>query len=217
MKNIGSIVANGFPDDPRRSQQPKEAAMNATADLVNDLFIELQAAFPAWRYSMPDAESLDAAKVNWTQTFFENDINQHSQLSWGMKKARKSPSPHFPSSGEFIDWCTPDPEDYGLPGERAAFNEACKNSHDPGGSKWSHPAVFVAGRETVFWDLASKPESETFVLFKHNYSVVIRRVMAGQDFSEALAKALPPPPPPKRKPASDATEKSFLKDIMSNF
>ena len=215
MKNIGSIVADGFPDDSRRNQQPKEAAMNATADLVNDLFVELQAAFPAWRYTMPDKEALDAAKASWTQTFFENDINQHSQLSWGMKKARKSASPHFPSSGEFVGWCTPDPEDYGLPGERSAYNEACNNSHDPEGSKWSHPAVFVAGKETSFFDLARKEERETYSIFQHNYSIVIRRVMAGQDFSGAIPKALPPPP--KRKPASDATAKSFLKDIMSNF
>lgn len=207
MNRIGTISA-----DMPEARSPGDSRSMA-AGLVNEMFTSLKAAFPAWRYSIPDDASLEALKITWTQAFLENDISRSEQIEHGLRMARKSSSSFFPSVGEFIEWCSPSPADYGLPGERAAYVQACKNSHDPENCKWSHPAVFVAGRETGFFDLSSKTEKEIFAMFRHNYAVVCKRVIAGQSFDSVIPKALPKPP--VRTPSDSETAGSHLADIMS--
>ncbi|CCJ84770.1 DNA replication protein [Cronobacter dublinensis 582] len=46
-----------------------------------------------------------AAKQQWIIAFAENGITRREQLAAGMKRARASLSPFWPSPGQFIDWC----------------------------------------------------------------------------------------------------------------
>lgn len=173
-----------------QTEQPQIAGDQQAANIVNGLFKSLFAAKTGWRasFNTKDPAEMEQAinllKKTWIKAFAENGINTPEQLSCGMKQVRKDPSQFLPSVGQFIEWCKPSPEDYGLPGEHAAWFEVCANSHRILDYKWSHPAVYQAGRQTDWTQIRSmsnKPEVKK--AFMKAYEEVCKRVMAGEDIS----------------------------------
>ena len=57
----------------------------------------------------------------------------------------------------------------GLPDVEQAFTEACLAQSPKKEQKWSHPAVYWAGVESQWFDLASQPKNKMFPLFKRHY------------------------------------------------
>lgn len=74
--------------------------------LVDALFRQLKQVFPAASQTNLRSEADEsAAKKQWIAAFAENGIRSREQLSAGMKHARASESPFWPSPGQFIAWC----------------------------------------------------------------------------------------------------------------
>lgn len=74
--------------------------------LVDSLFRQLKQIFPASTQTnlRTDAEE-KTAKRQWIAAFAENGIRTREQLSAGVRHARASESPFWPSPGQFIKWC----------------------------------------------------------------------------------------------------------------
>ncbi|WP_335912923.1 replication protein P [Shewanella indica] len=184
---------------PHIEHQPDPDQFKAAAGIINKLFAELQTCFPAWRQTFTSKADMDAAKRTWARGLLEAKITSYKQLQWGLRKALRSESPFWPSVGQFIKWCQPDPEDFGLPTSEAAFKEASRNSHPASvDCKWTHPAVYVAAREAGKFELANLPRDKSWLLFQRAYSITVRRVLEGEDLSGEIPKALPQ----KREPRS---------------
>lgn len=158
-------------------------------DLVNELFQSLMAIKPAWRQMIPTDEALNVQKAMFVRGFKENGIKTAEQVALGVRKARKDPSDFFPSVGKFISWCTPKPEDFGLLPVEEAYREACMKSHNPSRAKWSHPAIYHAGRQTGWFELGSEPSTKTRPLFKIAYADICKRLMDGEQFEAPKADA----------------------------
>ncbi|MBO2610990.1 replication protein P [Shewanella algae] len=183
---------------PHIEHQPDPDQFKAAAGIINKLFSELQTCFPAWRQTFTSKADMDAVKRTWARGLIEAKITSYKQLQWGLLKARRSESPFWPSLGQFIAWCHPDPADYGLPTPVMAFREASRKSHPAADrSNWSHPAVYVAAREVGSFELTNLPSSQSQPLFERAYKIAIRRVMAGEDLNVEIPKALPPRPAPR--------------------
>lgn len=74
--------------------------------LVDALFRQLKQVFPAASSTnLRSAQDEAAAKQQWIAAFAENGITNKQQLAAGMKRARSSLSPFWPSPGQFIGWC----------------------------------------------------------------------------------------------------------------
>ena len=116
-------VAAGCP-----SRSAERGVHKAVEQLVDVLFSNLRQLFPAsvsTALKNPCDEA--AAKRQWIAAFVENGITSKQQLSAGMKCARASGSPFWPSPGEFIQWCKRD--DYsavGLPDEDELYDMVMK-------------------------------------------------------------------------------------------
>lgn len=192
MKSVNQLISQKEFNANQAPEQPKTPDPNdqQTAAIVNKIFQLLQVAFPAWKTSFPDAESVSTAKKVWIKAFAENGIGTLEQVGHGMRKARASESPFWPSVGQFIAWCTPDDEDLGLPHARKAYHEAC---HFYRTKQVSHPAVYAALQETGAWELAHLTERESWPLFESVYAVVVRRVLNGEDLAVEVPKPLPSP------------------------
>ncbi|WP_447079292.1 replication protein P [Shewanella algae] len=183
---------------PHIEHQPDPDQFKAAAGIINKLFAELQTCFPAWRQTFTSKADMDAAKRTWARGLLEAKITSYKQLQWGLRKALRSESPFWPSVGQFIKWCQPDPEDFGLPTSEAAFKEASRNSHPASvDCKWTHPAVYVAAREAGKYELANLPRDKSWPLFQRAYSITVRRVLEGEDLSGKIPKALPQKPEPR--------------------
>lgn len=148
---------------------------DATGEVVERLFRQLQAIFPAHKQAWPDDKAKAAAMRNWTMGFMAAGIRTLEQIRYGIEQCRKSGSPFAPSIGQFIGWCTPGPEAFGMPASAEAWMEALM-------ATYSHEGVKIAAIATGLFDLRSAKQEDKGLRqrFEHNYAVVIRRAQEGQ-------------------------------------
>ncbi|WP_264768732.1 replication protein P, partial [Klebsiella pneumoniae] len=70
------------------------------------LFKQLKQLFPAAEQTnLKTAQQETDAKRQWIAAFAEGGIRTREQVSAGMRHARASESPFWPSPGQFIKWC----------------------------------------------------------------------------------------------------------------
>jgi hypothetical protein len=165
---------------------------NCTASVVNVLFKELQAIFPAWRQAWPDDDTLKAAKRSWVKAFMAEGIIRIGQIRHGIEHCRTLSRPFAPSVGEFISMCRPTPDMLGLPSFDSAYLEAVINAH-PGranAAAWSHPAVYHAAAQCGFHALAALPVEASRKLFDRNYEITVRMILDGRPL-RSIPLALP--------------------------
>lgn len=196
MKNMSTMLKASNPTHVINSMQsmhsgtvPRQIS-HAASVLVNQLFEELQAVFPAWRHTFPNDESLDHAKKSWVKGFVDAGIKSINQIKLGTKNARASKLPHWPSVGMFVDWCKPTPEEYGLPCKEDAYREAIANLGTYTTAIWSHVAVQESVRNTTCYTLKTSSERVSRAEFYRNYSVLVNRVMCGESLKFDVPKAI---------------------------
>ncbi|ABC27501.1 conserved hypothetical protein [Hahella chejuensis KCTC 2396] len=202
----------------RKAYGQSEAAISKqAAEVVNRLFTELSGIFPAWKYAFPDHEVIQQAKKAWTKGFIENGILTMQQVQVGLVRARRLNTPHIPSVGQFIAWCKPTAEDLGLMPVQAAYRLACE-----GGQKLEHSdslahlAVRIAARETGWYELRTRLESEMLPLFTRNYDIVCRRVMNGEDIQADIPKALPEEPVKASRPVPKEEARRRMAELLKS-
>jgi hypothetical protein len=162
--------------------QPIQSGSNADAGMfVNDLFKSLQVAYPAWKQAFGTEQDLKLTKKSWIRAFAESGITRKEQVALGMKRARQDESDFFPSSGKFITWCKPLPEDFGLLSSAMAWRELCDNCHRYTAHKWSSAAVYEAGKRVQFFNVKRGAVREKE--FSGIYLSICEEVMLGKVFS----------------------------------
>ncbi|WP_223466216.1 replication protein P [Pseudomonas sp. GL-RE-26] len=152
-----------------------------TTDVVNALFKELQAIFPAWKQAWPDDDALRAAKRSWIKAFIVAEINTLEQIRYGLQNCRQSGTDFAPSVGKFIKWCLPTPAMMGIPSHDKAFREALLNLHPARRTsrEWSHPAVRHAALQCEMHNLADLVSEKASKVFDRAYDITIRMLVDG--------------------------------------
>jgi hypothetical protein len=112
-----------------------------------------------------------------------------SQIKHGLFKAQDFRG--FFNLPAFRELCRVKPEDLGLPDVKKAYVEACMAPTPKVKHKWSHPAVYHAGKQTGWFELSSLPEEQMFARFKSFYASYCDRVMAGEKLDAPMMEALP--------------------------
>lgn len=186
--------------------EPLPAAVQAelnreTAVVINGLFRQLRAIFPAWKQAWPDMPAYKAAKKEWLQAFLEAGLRSLDQLQFGLMGARQSGRDFIPAPGVFIAWCTPTAEMLGLPPLEAAHREACRNAHPclAGKGRWSHDAVWHTAKECGFENLNKLQAPLSLKLFERNYAITVRRLVEGLPLQK-MPLALPAEVEARRTP-----------------
>ncbi|VVO79266.1 hypothetical protein PS870_01703 [Pseudomonas fluorescens] len=157
-----------------------------TADVVNALFKELQAIFPAWKQAWPTDAALSAAKRSWIKAFIVAEINTIEQIRYGIERCRALGTDFAPSVGKFITLCLPTPEMLGIPSHDKAFREALLNLHSARRTsrEWSHPAVRHAALQCEVHNLADLISEKASKVFDRAYDITIRRMVEGLPLEE---------------------------------
>lgn len=215
MRQANQIAATIRPGAvPMSDSTPPVAKIDqATARVVNALFRELQAIFPAWKQAWPDDTSLDAAKKSWIKGFMQADIRNFDQIRYGLQRCRAEGSDFAPSVGKFIEWCQPTPQMLGLPDLQTAYLEACRNAHPTADREWSHAAVMHAAKQTGFYALSTLKEDESRKLFTRNYEIACRMVAKGEPLQE-IPKALPEKVVMPAKPETVKSELAKMRAML---
>jgi Replication protein P len=108
----------------------------------------------------------------------------------GTRRAIKD-SEYLPSIHALRNYCTPRPEELGLPDAHRAYLEACRAPSPKAQHAWSHCAVYLAGKATDWFFLASNSENKAFPVFKQNYEILCERVMNGEQLDMPIVKMIP--------------------------
>ena len=156
---------------------------DGTAKVIEAIFIQMKAIFPAWKQAWPDTATLNIAKRSWTKALMAAGICTIEQVRFGIEQCRSSGSDFAPSVGKFIQWCQPTPEMLGLPTAEQAYAEACRNAHPSmAGAVWSHDAVRHAATQTGVFNLQTMPIEASRKVFVRNYAISVKQVVDGQPF-----------------------------------
>ncbi|MCO7566423.1 replication protein P [Pseudomonas sp. S 311-6] len=185
LRSVTQIMATAR-NLPAEVQAPAKQLDPGTTEVVNALFKELQAIFPAWKQAWPDDEALKAAKRSWIKSFVAAGINTLEQIRFGIQKCRVLGTDFAPSSGKFIKLCQPTPEEMGIPPLARALAEALENFHPSRASSrtWSHPAVRHAALQCEAHNLGDLKPEQAEKLFSRAYDITIRMLVAGQPLGD---------------------------------
>lgn len=184
-KSVSQLLASA-PNLPPVVPATAKQLDPGTTEVVNALFKELQAIFPAWKQAWPDDEALKAAKRSWIKSFVSAGINTLEQIRFGIQKCRVLGTDFAPSSGKFIKLCQPTPEEMGIPPLARALAEALENFHPSRASSrtWSHPAVRHAALQCEAHNLGDLKPEQAEKLFSRAYDITIRMLVAGQPLGD---------------------------------
>ncbi|ELY2745161.1 replication protein P [Cronobacter sakazakii] len=183
-----------------------KGVVNTEAErLVDALFRQLKQVFPASATTNLRTEADEAAaKQQWIIAFAENGITRREQLAAGMKRARASISPFWPSPGQFIDWCREGEfEQAGLPAVAellAMVHTYCARRGlyaSPTDYPWRHPAHYwlVTGLYSCM-RLNGWTEQELTVQAKVELGKMAKRIANGETIPDPVPMIEQPRPQP---------------------
>ncbi|ELY2035109.1 replication protein P [Enterobacter cloacae complex sp. zbq_9] len=110
MKNIAESIRNFDREQARRvahnlpEQYTDRDQTQQVAQIINGLFVQLAAAFPASLVNRSQ-EDMNEIRRQWVLAFKENGITTLEQVEAGMRMVRRQDRPFLPSPGQFIKWC----------------------------------------------------------------------------------------------------------------
>ncbi|CAM4009261.1 MULTISPECIES: replication protein P [Lelliottia] len=110
MKNLAEGIRNFDREQARRvahnlpEQYSEREQTQQVAQIINGLFVQLAAAFPASLVNRSQ-EDLNEIRRQWVMAFQENGITTLEQVAAGMRVARRQEKPFLPSPGQFVAWC----------------------------------------------------------------------------------------------------------------
>lgn len=210
MQKISSAIDLEKISTSLEAPKQENMAREQTAEVVNKLFREMSAIFPAFRTAWPTEDDLKRAKVNWVKAFQSEGINTIEQLRFGLQKCRKIDRPFAPSCGEFISWCKPEAKDLGLPPEFEAYNLAVRMS-----SQFSdfvpecentHTVLRHVLQQIGIFEFRSMIAEKAKKTFGHYYAISCQQFVNGE--LAIIPKALPQ--------KIDSTQESCSKDVAES-
>lgn len=220
MKHIANLIDLTKLAESSESDR-MDIISDETAHVVNILFRELKAIFPAFRQAWPTDDDFGRAKSNWVKAFQSVNLCRIEQLKHGLEKCRLSGRPFTPSVGEFIEWCKRTPEDCGLPFVNDAFLIACRinvlysdyaHHHIPTQTVIKHVLAQIGAQK-----FRAMAEKDALKLFGHYYTVACRQYAdeAIQDILPAIPEKSEPHPVDKNK-SDEANKKAmeFIKNLL---
>ncbi|EBI1545174.1 phage replication protein [Salmonella enterica] len=110
MKNIAAQMVNFDREQMRRiannmpEQHDDKPQVEQVAKVINNVFSQLMATFPATTANRSQAE-MNEIRRQWVLAFRENGITTMEQVAAGMRVARRQERPFLPSPGQFVAWC----------------------------------------------------------------------------------------------------------------
>jgi len=157
-------------------------------DAINQLFAEFELAYHnQYRKAYAQEGSEALAKKYWLNCLRE--FSPEVIVRAGRQVVRSQE--YLPTIAALVSACENAWQLFGLPPTQAAYVEACCASEPKAAQHWSHPAVYLAGKASSWFALATEPQSVIFPVFEYNYLQLCRRVVQGEELHADIQAALP--------------------------
>ncbi|MBD2816515.1 DNA replication protein [Xenorhabdus sp. Flor] len=174
-------------------KSPDKVVNDEAEKMVDVLFKNLKQVFPAAvSTTLKDLSDEVDAKRQWIAAFAENGIRTKEQLSAGMRQARASESPYWPSPGKFVQWCKQGSiQNAGLPDESELYDMIMNYSTNrilyssPENYPWpSHACYWMVTKLYSQMRGLNLSESELRKRCKQELVSMLRRIESGEQIPE---------------------------------
>jgi hypothetical protein len=181
------------PTRPGQSEASRRLATEAHVDALNQIFALFRLNYHNQYYAaFADAEQLRQIKKLWLESLSDYPVEH---LLKGAKHAIEH-SEYLPTLNRMLECCQQGRADLGLPTAHDAYVEACRAPSPKSAQAWSHPAVYLAGRDSDWFFLANNTERSSWPVFKEHYDGYCARVLRGDSLD------IPEPAALEQKPAA---------------
>jgi hypothetical protein len=175
------------------SRRARRETTEARVEAINQIFALFRLNYHNQYYAaFPDAEQLKQIKKLWLDALADYPLEQ---ILKGARHAIEH-SEYLPTLNRMLECCQQGLSDLGLPSPREAYLEACRAPAPRAAQSWSHPAVYLAGRDTGWYLLANTTERYSWPLFCDHYQRYCTRVLQGEELG------VPAPEPLEHHPAT---------------
>jgi len=165
-----------------------EDELKARKEAINQVFSLFRINYHnQFHAAFGDEQLLGQAKRLWLEGLIRFDIDT---ILRGARRVLET-SDYLPTLNKMIRCCEGDPSQHGLLDFYAAYQEACSAPSPKLEVQWSHPAVYLAGKEAGWFMLSSSIEKTALPIFKQCYQKYCEQVLAGAKLSLPDIKALP--------------------------
>ena len=137
----------------------------------------------------PDPEQVKQIKKLWLESLCDYPVEQ---ILKGAKHAIEH-SEYLPTLNRMHECCQQGLSDFGLPSAHDAYMEACRAPSPKSAQRWSHPAVYLAGRDSDWFFLANNTERTSWPVYKEHYQGYCARAMRGEELEIPAPEALEKP------------------------
>jgi hypothetical protein len=158
--------------------------------------------------AFPDAEQLKQIKKLWLESLGDYPVEQ---ILKGAKHAIEH-SEYLPTLNRMLECCQQSLSDFGLPAAHDAYVEACQAPSPRSAQRWSHPAVYLAGRDSDWFFLTNNTERTSWPVFKEHYQQYCARVLRGESLEVPAPEALERQPPAPLSREDQLAELGKLKE-----
>ncbi|GAB3273434.1 replication protein P [Parahaliea aestuarii] len=173
------------PGQTEAENRPLAAAEHIEA--INQIFALFRLNYHNQYYAaFPDAEQLKQIKKLWLDSLRDYPVEQ---LLRGARHAIEH-NEYLPTLNRMHECCQAGLAEFGLPSTRDAYVEACNARSPKSAQRWSHPAVYLAGRDSEWFFLANNAEQKALPVFERHYKEYCARVMRGEALTVPPEQAL---------------------------
>ncbi|MEH6611548.1 MAG: replication protein P [Halioglobus sp.] len=200
-KNLIQRVAQGIEASqktsatpPGRSEGQSEAqrkiSSEAHVEAINQVFALFRLNYHNQYYAAyPDGVQLNQIKKLWLDSLHDYPVEQ---ILKGAKHAIEH-SEYLPTLNRMHECCQQGLVDMGLPAPHDAYIEACRAPAPRSAQVWSHPAVYLAGRDSDWFFLTSNTERTSWPVYREHYQKYCSRVLRGEQLEVPEPEALEKP------------------------
>jgi len=133
-----------------------------------------------------DTGQIQQVKKLWLESLSDYPVEQ---ILRGAKHAIEN-SEYLPTLNKMHECCHQGMTEYGLPAAHDAYVEACQAPSPKSAQNWSHPAVYLAGRDSGWFFLANNIERISWPVFREHYQQYCARVIRGENLDIPAPEAL---------------------------
>jgi hypothetical protein len=202
LKTVDKVISRVLPNTRQKDSagQPGHAAKNTAGkiagahgdrdhvDAINQIFAEFELAYHnQFHKAYAQEGSLKLAKKYWLGCLADFQPEVILRAARQVVKSQE----YLPTVASMVNACENAFTLFGLPTPQAAYVEACCAPEPKHSCQWSHPAVYLAGKHTGWFALATETQSAIFPVFEYNYQLLCQQVLRGEQLDINIPVALP--------------------------
>ncbi|MEH6570496.1 MAG: replication protein P [Halioglobus sp.] len=170
-----------------QSKSARTTSSEGHVDALNQVFALFRLNYHNQYYAAyPDNTQVNQIKKLWLESLEDYPVEQ---ILRGAKHAIEN-SEYLPTLNRMHECCQQGLSDFGLPSAHDAYVEACNAPSPKSAQRWSHAAVYLAGRDSDWFFLGNNTERMTWPIYREHYQQYCARIMRGESLEIPAPAAL---------------------------